>query len=271
MAPEFMPKMSALIAVLTLLMMTSCSGNAESTPAPGLPGAQMVFMVMSSGGMAPAVYQALASPSLAIYGDGRVLTVVEAPVLQLLPARYEVARIDPTAAASFVADVEAGGLVNNGTDFGTPRVTDLPSTTVLVHGLTGQHQVNVYAFDERFDARLTAEQHSARTALRAMIEKASALATGAERSPYSPDRVVVYEVEPGNNTEPATTSWPGPPPSTFLAASSGRRSIACGELNADPAEVVYQAALTNPGARWLVDGATRILAVNPLPLPDACG
>jgi len=268
---ESAPRWRLLGAVLSLVMMTGCSGNAESTAAPTLPGDQMVFMVMSSGGMAPAVYQALASPSLAIYGDGRVLTVVEAPVLQLLPARYEVARIDPAAVASFVADIETGGLINNGTDFGTPRVTDLPSTTVLVHGLTGQHQVNVYAFDDRFDARLTAEQRSARTALRAMIEKASALAAGAARVPYSPDRIVVYEIEPGSNTEPATTGWPGPPLSGFLAPSTSRRAIACGELDADPAGVAYRAALTNPGARWLVDGATRILAVNPLPLPAACG
>lgn len=252
-------------------MMTSCSGNAESTPAPGLPGEHMVFMVMSSGGMAPAVYQALASPSLAIYGDGRVLTVVEAPVLQLLPARYEVARIDPSSVASFVADVEASGLINPGTDFGTPRVTDLPSTSVMVHGSAGQQLLSVYAFDERFDARLTAEQRSARVALRAVIAKASTLAVGAARVPYSPDRVAVYEVEPGSNSEPATNGWPGPPLSAILAPSTGHRWIACGELNADPAEVVYQAALTNPGARWRVDGATRILAVNPLPLPAACG
>ena len=265
------PRWCALGTVLTLLMMTSCSPNAESTPAPGLPGEQMVFMVMSSGGMAPAVYQALASPSLAIYGDGRVLTVVEAPVLRLLPARYEVARIDPATVASFVADVEASGLITNGTDFGTPRVTDLPSTTVLVHGPTGQQLRSVYAFDERFDARLTAEQRTARIGLRSVIEKASGLAAGTARSPYSPDRIVVYEVEPGNNSEPATTGWPGPPPPAFLAPSTGSRWIACGELNADPAEVVYRAALTNPGARWLVDGATRILAVNPLPLQDACG
>ena len=271
MARDSMPRWCIFRIVLTVLIMTGCSGNAESTPAPRLPGDRMAFMVMSSGGMAPAVFQALASPSLAIYGDGRVLTVVEAPVLQLLPARYEVARIDPASVASFVADVEASGLITSGTDFGTPRVTDLPSTTVLVDGLTGRQQVTVYAFDERFDARLTAEQRSNRIALRAAIEKASTLAAGAERSPYSPDRVVVYEVEPGRNTEPATTSWPGPSPSTFLAASSGRRSIACGELNADPAGVAYGAALTNPGARWLVDNTTRILAVNPLPLPDACG
>ena len=62
----------------------------------------------------------------------------------------------------------------------------------------------------------------------------------------------------------------GMAPASFLAPSTGRRSIACGELMADPAEVVYQAALENPGARWVIDGATRILAVNSLPLPGDC-
>lgn len=257
-------------AVLTLLMMTSCSPNAESTPAPGLPADQLVFMVMSSGGMAPAVYQALASPSLAIYGDGRVLTVVQAPALLLIPARYDVARIDPAAVASFVAGIEAGGLVSSGTDFGTPRMTDLPSTTVMIHGRGPQEQVRPYAFDERFDARLTAEQRSARVALRTVIAQASGLAAGAERAPFSPDRVVVYELEPRTSDEPAAAGWPGPPPPSFLAPSTSRRAIACGELTADPAEVVYRAALANPGARWVVDGYTRILAVNSLPLPSDC-
>ena len=263
-------KTRLLGTVLTLLMMTSCSGNAESTPTPGLAGDQMVFMVMSSGGMAPAVFQALASPSLAIYGDGRVLALAESSLPQLIPARYEVARIDPAGVASFVAQVEAGGIVKPGTDFGTPRLTDLPSTTVMVQGPNGQEQVSVYAFDERFDARVNPDQRTARAGLRALIDQASALAAGAARVPYSPDRVVVYEVEPRNPGEPATTEWPGPPLSSFLVPSTSRRSVACGELMADPAEVVYRAALANPGARWLVDGATRTLAVNSLPLPDAC-
>lgn len=264
------PRTRVLGAVLTLLMMTGCSGNAESTPSQALPGDQMVFVVMSSGGMAPALLQALASPSLAIYGDGRVLTPVESPFIRLIPARYEVARIDPAAVASFVAEVEAGGIVRPGTDFGTPRATDLPSTTVMVHGLGATQQVSPYAFDERFDSRLTTDQQRARVALRAVIDQASALATGVPTAPYVPDRVVVYEVEPRNPGEPATVGWPGPPLSSFLAPSTSRRSIACGELMADPAEVVYRAAADNPGARWLVDGVTRTLAVNSLPLPDAC-
>ena len=265
-----MPKRRLLGSVVSLLVMTGCSPNAESTPAPNLPAEQMVFMVMSSGGMAPAVYQALASPSLAIYGDGRVLTAVESPALQLIPARYEVARIDPAAVTSFVADVEADGLINSGTDFGTPRMTDLPSTTVMMYGPGGEQRVNPYAFDERFDARLTPEQRSARVALRTIISRAAALTAGAPRMPYSPDRVVVYEVEARTADEPGAVNWPGPPPASFLSPHTGRRSIACGALVADPAEVVYQAALENPGARWVVDGATRALAVNSLPLPGDC-
>ena len=265
-----MPKRRLLGSVVSLLVMTGCSPNAESTPAPGLPAEQMVFMVMSSGGMAPAVYQALASPSLAIYSDGRVLTAVESPALQLIPTRYEVARIDPAAVTSFVADVEADGLINSGTDFGTPRMTDLPSTTVMMYGPGGEQRVNPYAFDERFDARLTPEQRSARVALRTIISRAAALTAGAPRMPYSPDRVVVYEVEARTADEPGAVNWPGPPPASFLSPHTGRRSIACGALVADPAEVVYQAALENPGARWVVDGATRALAVNSLPLPGDC-
>ena len=265
-----MPKRRLLGSVVSLLVMTGCSPDAGSTPAANLPAQQMVFIVMSSGGMAPAAYQALASPSLAIYGDGRVLTAVEAPALQLIPTRYEVARIDPAAVASFVAGVEADGLINSGTDFGTPRVTDLPSTTVMVYGRGGEQRVNPYAFDERFDARLTPEQRSARVALRTIISRAAALAAGTPRVPYSPDRVVVYEVEARSADEPGAADWPGPPPASCLAPSTGRRSIACGELMADPAEVVYQAALENPGARWVIDGANRILAVNSLPLPGDC-
>ena len=264
------PKTRLLATVLTLLMMTGCSGNAESTPTQALPGDQMVFMVISSGGMAPALLQALASPSLAIYGDGRVLTLVESPFIQRIPARYELARVDPAAVATFVAGVEAGGIVRPGTDFGTPRATDLPSTTVMVHGNNGPQQVSPYAFDERFDSRLTADQQRARAALRAVIDQASTLAAGVPAAPYVPDRVVVYEVEPRNPGEPATTGWPGPPLTSFLTPTTSRRSIACGELVADPAEVVYRAARDNPGAQWLVDGATRTLAVNSLPAPNAC-
>ena len=256
-------------AVLVALTMTGCSGRAVSAPAPALPADQMVFTVMTGGGLVRPVNYAMESPSVVIYGDGRVLTI-SADSAPLVPTRYDLARIDPAAVASFVSEVEAGGVISPGTDFGTPRVTDLATTTVMLNGANGPVQVSAYVLIEQFETELTAPQRSARAALRAIIDEADSLSAGATRSPYAPDRIVVYELDPKYEDEPATIGWPGPPPSSFLTPTDKRRSIACGELIAEPAEVVYQAALTNPGARWLVDGATRVLAVNPLPLADAC-
>lgn len=250
--------------------MTACSGTAESDPAPGLPSDQPVFTVMSTGGMSPPVVQALDSPSLVIYGDGRVLTMVEPLDIQVVPDRYTVARIDPATVASFVADAESDRLINSRTDFGTPRVTDLPSTWVTVQGANGLQQASAYAFDPQFETKLTEAQRSNRAQLRALIDRAKALAAGASSSPYSPDRVVVHEFASRPQEPPATVGWPGPDPSGFLTASDKRRAVACGEVAGDAAGVVYLAALANPGARWLVGGASRTLAVNPIPLPGAC-
>lgn len=256
-------------AVLAWTAMTGCgTGTAPTTGA--LPSEQMVFMVMSSGGMAPAVVASLQSPALAIYGGGRVLTRVQAPALQLVPSRYEVSDIGPAAVQSFVSQAQSGGLVNSGTDFGTPRVTDLPTTTVMLHGDAGSAEVRVYAFDEQFEGDLSPAQRDARGRLRALIAQAGALAAGAGRTAYVPDRVTVSEPVRGRNQEPATTAWPGPAPSSFLVPTSNGRLIACGELRGDDAQNVYRAALDNPGARWLVDGDTRLLGVNPVPLPGGC-
>lgn len=259
-----------MAAALAGLMMTACSGRAESVPPPGSPGNQVVFTVMSTGGMLPPVVQALDSPWLVIYGDGRVLSMVDPTGVQVVPARYTVAHVAPETVASFVSGAEADGLINSATDFGTPRVTDLPSTWVTVNGAGGEKQISAYAFDPQFETGLTGAQRDARARLRALIERAQSLAAGSPKAPYSPDHVVVYEFPSRPQDSPATIAWPGPAPESFLTASDKRMSVACGELTGGPAEATYRAALANPGARWFVGGSSRTLAVNPVPLPDAC-
>ncbi len=246
------------------LAVTAVLGCGPGATAGAAPADRMVFTVTSAGGMVPAVLYAMQSPALAVYDDGRVLTVVPAAVTQLVPARYEVARVDPAAVRDFVATARAGGLFDGGTDFGSPRVTDLPTTTVTLDGA----QVRAYALDTQFETALSAAQRDARNALRALIARGSALAAGAATESYAPDRIVVSEPRPGRNDEPAATAWPGPSPSpsTFMTPAASGRSIACGELSGPDAGAVYAAALANPGARWLVEGGTRVLAVNPLPL-----
>lgn len=226
----------------------------------------MVFTVMSSGGMIPSVLSAMQSPALALYDDGRVLTAVPAPAMDLVPRRYELARVDPAVVRAFVAAAGSGGLFSGDTDFGSPRFTDLATTTVVA----GTARVRVYALEEQFETGLTAVQRDNRARLRALIARAGAIRGGAATEPYTPDRVAVYEPLPGRNAEPAVTVWPGPPPSGFMGPGPTRRFLTCGELTGAEAGTAYQAALANPGARWLVDGATRVLAVNPLPT-EGCG
>lgn len=256
-------------ALLALTAMTGCAGDPTPTAGAARPD-QIAVMVMSSGGMIPPIVAVMQSPSLVVYGDGRVLSKVPAPALQLVPARYEVTDVGPEAVAAFVSRVRSGGLISEATDFGAPPVTDVDTTTVLVQGDGGPSQVRVYAFDERFEQDLTPAQRDARARLRTLIAEAGDLAAGKPRTPFVPDRVIVSEPMPGRNQEPASTPWPGPPPSAFLIPTTKGRAVACGELLGADAGTVYLAALDNTGARWLVDGDTRVLGVNPVALPGAC-
>jgi len=258
-------------AVLAGLTMLGLSASATASAGGALPADQVVFMVDSGGGLVPPVVYALESPSLVIYGDGRILSIAEDDNTGgAVPARYELTRVDPLAVAAFVSSVEARGIINPAKDFGQPSVTDMDGTTVLVHGENAPAKVSVYAFHDQFDKDVTADQQKARAALRQVIDAASNLAAGATPTPYSPDHVVVYDVGLGYGDRTATTVWPGPPPASFLNSSNQSRSVACGQLSGAPATTVYNAALNNPGALWLVGGVSRVLAVNPLPTADSC-
>jgi hypothetical protein len=263
--------MRILGALLTGLAMVGFSGSATSSASGALPADQVVFMVDSGGGLVPPVVYALESPSLVIYGDGRILSIVkDANAGGAVPARYQLTRVDPLAVAAFVSSVEARGIINPAKDFGQPAVTDMDGTTVLVHGENAPVKVSVYAFHDQFDKDVTPDQQQARAALRQVIDAASNLAAGGTKTPYSPDRVAVYDVGLGYGDKTATTVWPGPSPESFLNPSNQSRSVACGYLTCATPTAVYNAALDNPGALWLVDGAARVLAVNPLPIADSC-
>ena len=260
-----------LSAVLAGLTMVGFTGSATSSADGALPADQVVFMVDSGGGLVPPVVYALESPSLVIYGDGRVLSIVKDDnSVGSVPARYQLTRVDPLSVAAFASSAETSGIIDPAKDFGQPTVTDMDSTTVTVHGENAPAKVSVYAFHDQFDKDVTADQQKARAALRQLIDTASNLDAGATPSPYAPDSVVVYDVGLGYGDRTATTAWPGPPPGSFLRPSNQSRSVACGQLSGAQATSVYNAALDNPGALWRVDGASRVLAVNPLPVAESC-
>lgn len=263
------------LLVLFGLALAGCTPPAPSTPTTvptptaALPADQVVFRVVAGGGLLPPLVYALESPSVVFYGDGR-LVLAQGSTHGIVPARFDVARVDPMAVASFVAEVEGSGLVSEATDFGRPDVTDLDVTMVTVQGEKGTGTARAYALDPQFEGKLTAAQRANRDALRSLIERARGLAGNSARSVWVPDRVTVFELEAGQDGQPATVSWPGPDPAGFLHPVGKSRWVACGTLAGERAGVLYQAALSNPGARWLVTGAKRILAVNPLPGNQEC-
>jgi hypothetical protein len=234
-----------------------------------LPADRVVFGVSPAPGYAPPIIWALQAPSILVYASGLVVRTDVAEGERDVPSRYLEARVDPLLVAGFAADAERGRALAG--DFGDPQVTDLGRTRVWVHGSQGEQEVSVYALDERFDEYTSWPGRRRRRRLRSLIAEAHAL-VGDNGTPYVPPRVVVLEqrVDPDEGT--ADVRWPGPEPAEFLhrPGPPDRRSIACGELTGRSAATVYAAALENPGQRWLVGGATRVLVVNPLPVEIDC-
>jgi hypothetical protein len=255
-----------LASLLLVLALAGCGGwpldRPTASPNP-LPGDRLVFMVeKGGGGFTHPLYQTFLSPALALYGDGRVIQY-DGKQQPNVPAAYVINRVDPALVATFVVETEARDLITSNTNFGDPPVTDMPSTTVELHGASGLHRINVYAFGEGFDDDLTRAQRRAREELAEVIDRAAALPGDAERSPYRPHRVRVTELT--YTGKGRGVKWPGPDPARFLVPAA-RRSIvlACGELAGQAAEKAYQAARNNPDGVWTYASKPRVFAVVPI-------
>lgn len=244
--------------------LAGCGVGAD--PVDPLPAEQLVFGVSSVSPWSSSLGWALQTPSLLLYGSGRIIS--QDPGNPAGPGTYTTAQVDPLAVARLVAQCERSGLLT--ADYDVLPVTDLPSTRVWSHGATGSQEVSVYGLSESFDEYASILDRRRRKQLRTLISDAEAL-IGEGGSTYVPDRVVVLE-QRTRDTETATIRWPGPDPDTFMHKPSKllRTSIACGELTGKTAAAVYTAARSNPDQLWLVGKQSRVLAVNPLPVEIDC-
>ncbi len=266
-------------AVLTTMvagLLAGCglplAGKPDVPPVP-LPGDQLVMSVQSYSPLAPELYDALAGPALAVYGDGRVLTYRENGAPTDTPAAYAVATAGPDAAARLAAEAEATGLFDPDVEYGYPDPTDVPATVVTLQGASGPREVTVSGYDDSFDKYVSFGERRLRRKLRALVDQARELRGDAARVDYQVERVAVREFEsvyPLDNEMPHP--WPGPDPGTFLGPTGqGYGVVACGVLTAGSAQAAYTKALTNPGQVWLVGQQKRYLAVVPiLPGYDPC-
>lgn len=250
-------------AALAGVGLAGCSSGGE--PVTPLPAEDIVFGVSSFSPWASSVAWALQTPSLVLYGGGRVIR--QDPSDRGGPGTYTTSAVDPLAVARLIAEAERSRLLT--ADYGMIPVTDLGATRVWSAGTAGRQEVSVYGLSESFDEYASITDRRRRKRLRALIGDAQAL-IGDSGSAYAPDRVVVLEQRADRAT--ATSRWPGPDPDQFLHTPPDllRNSIACGELTGNTAAAVYAAAQSNPEQAWLVGNRTRVLAVNPLPIEIDC-
>jgi hypothetical protein len=211
------------------------TGSSTATP-PELPtGAdEVVLEVFSGGGYVPLVSMRREFPAAVLYGDGRLVTAVESESEEE-PAvpELEVTRLDETEVDELVSAAQEAG-VGEGIDYGTPEITDLPTTTVTLRTTKGTEEASVYGLGfEDADTSVSAEQEDARMGLNEFID--SLLAH--EGEPFDPGAYVVTSIAttgPG----PGGVEWP-------LEAdrfASGKRSEVCTIVDGRDAEELVKAA-----------------------------
>ncbi|TCN58055.1 hypothetical protein EV641_101150 [Rhodococcus sp. SMB37] len=248
----------AWVGVAALVVVSCGSPSEHSEP---LPADQLVFSVGSSGhGWTPYVVEAIRSPVISVYGDGRVVFTGRNEPATMAPPEYLVVQADPDDVARFADELEGQYLIDLGTDVGSPGVTDQATTTITFHGRGDASELRVYAFGTRFERDLPSSALENREALRGVIEGAWDLAEG-DAEPYDPDTVHVHAPTAGTAPDDDVPSWPGPDPATFMTGDPGSPGVITG----DAAAVVYTAARENPDAWWRTDDEVVRLVVDPVP------
>lgn len=247
------------------------ASTTTSTTAPAADTDDVVWQQFTSGGFVPQEYAAGAVPEVTIYRDGRVFTLAEGQ--DEPPAALQVSQASPDDLEAFLAEAEASGLFEPGTDFGSPGVTDQPSTTVLLKTGDRPQQIDVYALDFAYDSPVgdvTAEQTARRDELKALAARAAAL--GDDAQPYVPDRVRAVRFDPEIVTGAPTTgaAWPGPPASAFPPFDERTRQ-SCLVIEGEDATAVSRADQENPERTWDLDGTVQTIVVVPLlPGQEGC-
>lgn len=247
------------------------------------PDDQIVWQVRTTGGLVPQVAWAAQRPSLTIYGDGRMF--VATPGLDRRydqPVQLETGTIDREELALLVARAEASGLFEPDADLGSPQVTDMPSTTVLLHGEGEEQLISAYALGGRFDADLPDTVVRDRETLRRLLLSAETLLPSPE--PWTPTRLRVLRLEDDATFEPKPDAdpdaeplpWPGPDLTELTRpgpdTGGSTAVLGCGEVTGDEAADLFEDALDNPLPTWEVDGKIRtVVVVALLPGEAACG
>jgi hypothetical protein len=236
---------------------------------------QVVLRVSTGGGYVPQDVALSQIPELTVYGDGRVVflgpTTLEYPGAAL-PNLREL-RLSDEGIDRIVRLARAAGLLDRRPPrYGTPGVTDNPSTTVTVNANGKPRTVSVYAlgFD---DERLSERAQANRRRLQRFLDAANTFPRRFVVEPeheHRPTAVEVHRIPVDEVLAPTQPDWPL---STFGTPRTGAEptETTCTTLTgADAATVLAAAADARAGDVWNVAGRPAQLVFRPL-LPGEAG
>ncbi len=303
-------KAPAVVGIVVLAIAVGCSPatgsppasapSATPTAAPTTPithatgSADLVLRVAAGGGLLPMEMRLAEMPTVSIYGDGRVIRVVEAgaaPTDPLVPELVE-SRLTPEAMTLVLAAAGDAGLLGPDRRFELEGVYDLWTVTFTLTANGATHRTWAYALGFSDEAKLAPpDEMPARAALDELFGRLQDLRgwLGSDRvgpdTAHRPAQLRVYvaslmawPTEAGATAAPATAragqdvrEWPlDAPPELFGTLVDEREGTwRCGLLESEAAERLGIDSATND-TRWQAGDLLYRLVVRPL-LPDEAG
>ncbi len=307
--PRVLP---VIVAVAALAIVAGCGpGNgsptasappATATPTPGptppithaTGPTDLVLRVADGGGLIPMEMRMAEMPTISIYGDGRVIRVVDAgsgPADPLVPTLVE-SRLTSDGMTSVLAAADDAGLLGPDRRLGLEDVYDLWTVTFTLSANGATHSTSVYALGFSDEANLAPpDEMPAREALGELYARLRDLPgwLGRERvgpdAAHRPERMLMYlapvmawPTTTGATPAPATARpgqdirpWPlDSPPELFGTLVDEREGTwRCGDI-ASEAAAVFGIDTATHDTRWQADGPLYRVVVRPL-LPDEAG
>lgn len=256
----------------------SVAPTAAVTPeTPQAPAGQVLLQVDVAPGFVPYEYVLATRPFLTVYGDGRVIvthSVKGWPDFVGQPVPLRLGQLDAATVRRLVEQWRSSGAFSvDKPNFGSPAVTDLPTTVLRMRDGSGHLvQRSIYALDTGFGAiGLTSSQQRLRSETVHLISRTQ-VAVG-RTTAYIPQRVSVIQLHhpvPSSRAPHGTREWPGPALRAVLQPQTD--GSPCATLRGSVALSVLRAAEDNPSLSWRDGQLVHRLVVRALlPREPGCG
>jgi hypothetical protein len=268
-----------LLPLVALALLAAACGDDDTTATTGDDDAgsdgagagDVIVQVTVGGGFTTPTTALSTIPQLTVLGDGTVLTpgiiTLSYPGPAIMPVQAGTA--DQAAIDALLDTAGTLGLLDGPLDFGSPGISDAPTTTVtiVVDGVTHRHEAYALSFgaDEGLDAGGEGDAAANRQALADFVAATDGLAVG-DRT-WDPPAIVATVVGPApvdaELAEPAV-DWPLATPPTVTG------DFPCTLIEGDDVGTLGAALATaNELTPWIIDGEEYAIAFRPLVPGDA--